>query len=53
MAIQILSTGLQTTVQDLGRLRKRHIGIPQSGAFEPNHKVSKRYADLRYRRKSE
>ena len=34
MAIQILSTGLQTTVQDLGRLRKRHIGIPQSGAFD-------------------
>ena len=34
MAIQILSSGLQTTVQDLGRLRKRHIGMPQSGAFD-------------------
>ena len=34
MTVQILSTGLQTTVQDLGRLGKRHIGIPQSGAFD-------------------
>ena len=34
MAIQFLKTGLQTTVQDLGRAGSRHIGIPQSGCFD-------------------
>ena len=34
MAIQILDAGLQTTVQDLGRVGRRNIGIPQSGAFD-------------------
>ena len=34
MTIQILNTGLQTTIQDLGREGFRHIGIPQSGAFD-------------------
>ena len=34
MTIQVLETGLQTTVQDLGRMGSRHIGIPQSGSFD-------------------
>ena len=34
MAIQVLKTGLQTTIQDLGRIRSKHIGIPQSGSFD-------------------
>ncbi|GIS41365.1 MAG: hypothetical protein Ct9H90mP13_12110 [Pseudomonadota bacterium] len=34
MAIQFLKTGLQTTVQDLGRAGSRHIGIPLSGCFD-------------------
>lgn len=34
MTIQVLKTGLQTTVQDLGRMRSKHIGIPQSGSFD-------------------
>ena len=34
MTIQVLKTGLQTTIQDLGRIRSKHIGIPQSGSFD-------------------
>ena len=34
MAIEIISSGLQTTVQDLGRIGWRHMGVPESGAAD-------------------
>ena len=34
MTIKVLKTGLQTTVQDLGRMGSKHIGVPQSGSFD-------------------
>jgi biotin-dependent carboxylase-like uncharacterized protein len=33
-ALRILSPGLATTVQDLGRLHARHLGVPPSGAVD-------------------
>lgn len=35
--IQILKSGLYTTVQDLGRLGYRHVGVPVSGAMDRFH----------------
>ena len=34
MAIEIISSGLQTTVQDLGRAGWRHMGVPESGGAD-------------------
>lgn len=34
MGIQVIKPGLQTTIQDLGRIRNRHFGIPLSGSFD-------------------
>jgi len=34
MAIEIISSGLQTTVQDLGRVGWRHMGVPESGGAD-------------------
>ena len=34
-ALRVLSPGLLTTVQDLGRLGLQHVGIPTSGALDP------------------
>ena len=34
MGIEIISSGLQTTVQDLGRAGWRHMGVPESGGAD-------------------
>tara|TARA_B110000014_G_scaffold263717_1_gene261476 strand:- start:5004 stop:5939 length:936 start_codon:yes stop_codon:yes gene_type:complete len=34
MTIKIISPGLQTTVQDMGRIGWRHMGVPESGAAD-------------------
>ena len=34
MSIEVISSGLQTTVQDLGRIGWRHMGVPESGAAD-------------------
>jgi len=34
MSIEIISSGLQTTIQDLGRIGWRHMGVPESGAAD-------------------
>lgn len=34
MSIKIISTGLQTTIQDLGRRQWSHMGVPESGAAD-------------------
>ena len=34
MGIEIISAGLQTTVQDLGRAGWRHMGVPESGGAD-------------------
>jgi biotin-dependent carboxylase-like uncharacterized protein len=34
-ALRVLSPGLMTTVQDLGRLGYQHLGVPVSGALDP------------------
>ncbi len=34
MSIEIISSGLQTTIQDLGRTGWRHMGIPESGGAD-------------------
>lgn len=34
-ALHVISPGLQTTVQDLGRAGHQHLGIPASGAMDP------------------
>ena len=34
MSIEIISSGLQTTVQDLGRAGWRHMGVPESGGAD-------------------
>ena len=34
MGIEVISPGLQTTVQDLGRTGWRHMGVPESGAAD-------------------
>ena len=34
MGIEIISAGLQTTVQDLGRAGCRHMGVPESGGAD-------------------
>jgi biotin-dependent carboxylase-like uncharacterized protein len=34
-ALHILAPGLLTTVQDLGRVGHRHLGVPVSGALDP------------------
>ena len=34
MSIKIISSGLQTTIQDLGRTGWRHMGIPESGGAD-------------------
>ena len=35
MTVQILRAGPQTTIQDLGRVRHRAIGVGTSGALDP------------------
>ena len=42
-ALRVLSPGLMTTVQDLGRVGYQHLGVPVSGALDP---VSLRAANL-------
>jgi biotin-dependent carboxylase-like uncharacterized protein len=42
-ALRVLSPGLWTTVQDLGRIGYQHLGIPISGALDP---VSLRAANV-------
>ena len=37
MGIEIISSGLQTTIQDLGRVGWRHMGVPESGAVSYTH----------------
>ena len=34
MGIEIISSGLQTTIQDLGRAGWRHMGVPESGGAD-------------------
>ena len=34
MGIEVISSGLQTTVQDLGRAGWRHMGVPESGGAD-------------------
>ena len=34
MGIEIISSGLQTTIQDLGRVGWRHMGVPESGGAD-------------------
>ena len=34
MSIEIISSGLQTTIQDLGRSGFGHMGVPESGAAD-------------------
>jgi allophanate hydrolase len=41
--LRVLSPGLHTTVQDLGRIGAQHLGIPVSGAMDP---VNLRLANL-------
>ena len=41
MSIEIISSGLQTTIQDLGRKGWRHMGVPESGgADKPSLKLA-------------
>ena len=35
MSLRVISTGLQTTIQDLGRNGSAHLGISGSGAADP------------------
>ena len=34
MSIEVISSGLQTTIQDLGRKGWSHMGVPESGAAD-------------------
>ena len=42
-ALRVISPGLLTTIQDLGRPGFQHLGIPVSGALDP---VSNRWRSL-------
>jgi biotin-dependent carboxylase-like uncharacterized protein len=42
-ALEVLSPGLMTTLQDLGRIGQQHLGIPVSGALDP---IALRIANL-------
>ncbi len=35
MSLEVLRAGVLTTVQDLGRYRMQHVGVPVSGAMDP------------------
>ena len=43
MGIEIISSGLQTTIQDLGRVGWRHMGVPESGGAD---KISLKLANF-------
>ena len=43
MGIKIISSGLQTTIQDLGRVGWRHMGVPESGGAD---KISLKLANF-------
>ena len=43
MSIKIISSGLQTTIQDLGRAGWRHMGVPESGGAD---KISLKLANF-------
>ena len=43
MSIEIISSGLQTTIQDLGRKGWAHMGVPESGGAD---KISLKLANL-------
>ena len=34
MSIEVIFSGLQTTIQDLGRKGWKHMGVPESGAAD-------------------
>ncbi|MFD8082863.1 biotin-dependent carboxyltransferase family protein [Kitasatospora sp. NPDC059722] len=43
MTVTVVSTGLLTTVQDLGRPGHAHLGVPRSGALDqPAHRLANR-----------
>lgn len=40
-ALEVLSAGILTTVQDLGRFQARHVGVPQSGSLDDfSHRIA-------------